>query len=636
MTNEIDRRTEAEFDALIEENRRLTRRLWVAEQRYAAVEGSVFMKAARLSRDFPERAKRLLRRFDFLYLALKTVNWCFKFGTGNLGLFLRGYRAERARVRDVLRRPGPRQRAAQREATFERAVRISLLLPVMNADAQALQITVESVLAQTRADWQLCIADTSGLSGRYSDADPRIRCIESGGDPGPAGLKNACIALADGDWLAVLNPGEALQPAALYGIMREIDRQDADFVYTDADIYTRDPRDAHSPEYKPDYFPDNLRSCDYIGFCAFSRALMDRAGGGFRAEYDGAEGYELTLRLTEQARRVAHVPSVLHYRRSDAPAHEDGAAVRALEAHMARAGLRGTAEPTAIPGVYRARYALASQPLISIIIPNKDHLDDLAPCVDAIRRKTRYPHWEIVIVENNSADAATFEYYAGLEADPRIRVVRYEGAFNYSAVNNLGTRHAKGEYLVLLNNDTEVITPEWLNEMLMFAQRPDVGAVGAKLYYPDDTVQHAGVILGVGGVAGQMFRHLPRENPGYMNRAAIAQDFTVVTAACMMIPRRVWDAVGGLDEGYAVAFNDVDLCMRIRKAGYLIAWTPWASLYHYEYKSRGAEDTPEKRRRYLSEILRFKQTWEDEINAGDPCYNPNLSPVREDFSSRYE
>lgn len=634
MTNEHDKRPESEIDALIEENRRLARRLWVAEQRYAAVDGSVFLKAARLTREFPERAKRLLRRFDFLYFALKTVNWCVKFGPGKLGLFLRGYKAERARVKDVLGWPNARQRAFQRDAVFHRPVKLSLLLPAGNADPQAVDDTVQSVLAQTREDWTLCIAGAGGgIAGRYTD--PRIRTIALGGNPGPSDLSNACIGLAEGDWLALIRPGDVLQPAALYGILREIDRRDADFVYTDADSFEQTPRDAHSPEYKPDFAPDNLRSCDYIGFCAFSRELMERAGGGYRSAFDGAEGYDMTLRLTEQARCIAHVPSILHYRRVR-PAEDGDAAVRALNAHLGRIGLSGTAEAAGIPGTYHIRYALASQPLVSIIIPNKDHLDDLEPCVDSIRRKTTYPNWEIVVVENNSADEKTFDYYAELEKDPRIRVVRFEGAFNYSAVNNLGARHAKGEYLVLLNNDTEVITPGWIEEMLMFAQRPDVGAAGAKLYYPDETVQHAGVVLGVGGVAGQMFRHLPRENPGYMNRTAIAQDFTVITAACMMIPRRVWDAVGGLDEGYAVAFNDVDLCMRIRRAGWLIAWTPWAELYHYEYKSRGAEDTPEKRRRYLSEILRFKEAWETEINLGDPYYNPNLSPVREDFSTRYE
>jgi len=636
LTNEHDSRPAAEIDALIEENRRLARRLWVAEQRYAAVEGSVFLKAARLTRDFPEQAKRVLRRFDFLYLALKTVNWCARFGPDRLGLFLRGYRAERARVKDVLGWPNARQRALQRDAVFKRPIKISILVPVAEADPEALKLTVDSVLAQTRRDWELCVAGGGDL-GRYAGADPRIRVKILPGDPGASERANACIDMATGDWLALLRPGDALQPAAIYGILREIDRRGADFVYTDADSFERAPKDAHSPEYKPDFAPDNLRSCDYIGFCAFSRELMDRAGGGCRGAYDGAEDYELTLRLTEQARRIAHVPSILHYRRARSiPENRDAAACRALEAHIDRAGLSGAVEPAGIPGVYRIRYALTARPLVSIIIPNKDHLDDLQPCVDSIRRKTTYPHWEIIVVENNSADEATFEYYAELERDPRIRVARYEGAFNYSAVNNLGARHARGEYLVLLNNDTEVITPEWIEEMLMFAQRQDVGAASVKLYYPDETVQHAGVMLGVGGVAGQMFRHLPRENPGYMNRAAIAQNFTIVTAACMMIPRRVWDAVGGLDEGYAVAFNDVDLCMRIRRAGWLIAWTPWAELYHYEYKSRGHEDTPEKNRRYLSEILRFKEQWEDAINAGDPYYNPNLSPIREDFSTRYE
>ena len=271
------------------------------------------------------------------------------------------------------------------------------------------------------------------------------------------------------------------------------------------------------------------------------------------------------------------------------------------------------------------------------MIPNMDHADTLRTCISSILEKTTYKNFEIVIIENNSKKEETFAYYDELKTDPRIQIVTWEGKFNYSAINNFGVREAAtGEYILLLNNDIEVITPDWLQEMLMFAQRPDVGAVGAMLYYPDDTIQHAGVILGIGGVAGHAHKYFPRGDFGYMSRATIAQDLSVVTAACMLLPRHVWQEIGGLDETFEVAFNDVDMCMRIRKAGYLIVWTPFAELYHYESKSRGAEDTPEKRKRFEGEVRRFQERWGRELAAGDPYYNPNLTLVREDFSAKRE
>ena len=262
-----------------------------------------------------------------------------------------------------------------------------------------------------------------------------------------------------------------------------------------------------------------------------------------------------------------------------------------------------------------------------------DYVDTLRACISSILEKTTYKNFEIVIVENNSKEAETFLYYDELRNDPHIRIVTWNGKFNYSAINNFGIKEAAtGEYILLLNNDIEVITPDWIQEMLMFAQRSDVGAVGAMLYYPDDTIQHAGVILGIGGVAGHAHKNLLRGDYGYMSRATIAQNLSAVTAACMMVPRDVWEKVHGLDEAFEVAFNDVDLCMRIREAGYLIVWTPYAELYHYESKSRGYEDTPEKQKRFEGEAHRFQGRWKKELEEGDPYYNPNLTLDREDFS----
>ena len=310
------------------------------------------------------------------------------------------------------------------------------------------------------------------------------------------------------------------------------------------------------------------------------------------------------------------------------------AARLAISEHLARIGSEGKVYDAKIPSTYRISYKIQGEPKVSILIPNKDHVDDLKKCIDSIIYKSTYRNWEIIIIENNSAEKRTFQYYHELKRNPKIQVVTWDGPFNYSAINNYGASFAHGEQLLLLNNDVEVITPDWIEQMLMFSQRPDVGAVGAMLYYPDDTVQHAGVILGIGGVGGHAHKHFRRGSGGYMSRLAIAQNLSAVTAACMMLRKEVWNQVGGLDELFQVAFNDVDLCMRIRKANYLIVWTPYAELYHYESKSRGYEDTLEKQKRFESEVLRFQDRWKDELAKGDPYYNPNLTLEREDFSLR--
>ena len=308
---------------------------------------------------------------------------------------------------------------------------------------------------------------------------------------------------------------------------------------------------------------------------------------------------------------------------------------KAIAEQLRRKGLEGEVLDSPVPSIYRIRYRIQGEPMISILIPSKDHREDLSRCVDSIRRKSSWKNWEILIIENNSTEPETFAYYQELEQDSRIRVLRWEKGFNYSALNNFGAREARGEYLLLLNNDTEVISPDWMQEMLMYAQRADVGAVGAKLYYPDHTIQHAGIGVGIMHLAGHYHRHFAGDHPGYMGRLIYAQNMSAVTAACMMVPRRVYEEMGGMDEGYSVVFNDVDFCLRIRQAGYLIVWTPWAELTHYESKSRGQdEDTPEKKAFFLAETKKFQTQWNRALSAGDPYYNPNLNRMKEDFTPR--
>ena len=537
----------------------------------------------------------------------------------------------------------------QKEEVFDRDIRFSILVPLYNTPKEYLTTMIQSVRNQTYGNWELCLADGSdeahGYVGkicrRMARKDRRIRYQKLEKNLGISENTNACIGMATGDYIGLFDHDDVLHPSALYEDMKAICEKNADFIYTDENTFHDIPADAYQPHYKPDYAPDTLRANNYIcHFTVFEKGLLKKVGGGFRSEFDGSQDFDLVLRLTEKAKMIVHIPKVLYYWRAhknsvaesvSAKPYVVEAAKKAIGEHLKRVGLEGEALDSKVPSMYRLKYAIKGEPLISIIIPNMDHREDLQRCIDSILRLTTYPNWEIIIVENNSKEEGTFRYYDMLKKDPRIKIVKWKGKFNYSAINNFGFRETGGEHILLLNNDVEVISPDWLQEMLMYSQREDVGAVGAKLYYPDYTIQHAGLGLGILTLAGHYHRNFAGNHPGYMGRLIYAQDLSGVTAACMMMPRHVYEEVEGLDETFEVAFNDVDLCMRIRKAGYLIVWTPFAELYHYESKSRGADDAPEKRERFVSEVTRFQQRWEKELAAGDPYYNPNLTLDREDF-----
>ena len=547
----------------------------------------------------------------------------------------------------------PEELEAQRNRAFPQAIKFSIAVPLYNTPEKFLHEMIQSVIDQTYGDWELCMADGSDRAhssvGRichaYAQKDHRIKYQKLDKNRGISGNTNACLEMATGDYIGLFDHDDLLHPAALYEVARTICETGADFIYTDENTFHNEPKDAFCPHFKPDYAPDTLRSYNYIcHFTVFQKKLLEYTGGAFREGFDGSQDYDLVLRLTEKAKKVVHIPEILYYWRAhknsvaqdvSAKPYTLTAARRALTEHLQRLKLKGEVGDAKIPSTYRIKYEIEGEPLISIIIPNKDHKETLKTCITSILEKTTYPNYEIIVVENNSVEKETFEYYKELVQEKTIRLVTWNGPFNYSAINNYGiNKAANGEYYLLLNNDVEIISCDWIQEMLMFAQRDDVGAVGAMLYYPDDTIQHAGVIIGIGGVGGHAHKYFPRNSYGYMSRAAIAQNYSAVTAACVLIPKRVWEEIGGLDEEFQVAFNDVDLCMRIRKAGYLIVWTPYAELYHYESKSRGLEDTPEKRERFKGEVRRFQKRWKKELEAGDPYYNPNLTLDREDFSLR--
>ena len=552
---------------------------------------------------------------------------------------------KRDRAKELAKHPlfTEEELAAQKLHHFPREIRFSIIVPLYNTPERFLREMIDSVLAQTYSDWELCMADGSDtehaeverICREYARTDSRIRYQRLNENHGISGNTNACLDMATGDYIALFDHDDLLHPAALFEVARTICETGADFVYTDENTFAVSPEDAYNPHFKPDFAPDTLCSNNYIcHFTVFKRALLDEVGL-FEPACDGAQDHDMVLRLTEKAQRIAHIPEILYYWRahpgsvaksSDVKPYAIAAGVRAVERRLERLGLQGEVGPVA-PGlsIYRVRYAIDGEPLVSILIPNYEHIDDLRTCINSIFEKTSYLHYEIVIVENNSSSAEIFAYYETLQQEhANLRVVYWPSVFNYSAINNFGASYCKGEYLVLLNNDTEVIASDWIQEMLMFAQRPDVGAVGAKLYYPDNTIQHAGVCLGMGGIAAHLFGNVESTNVGYMGRLIYAQDLSAVTGACMMMRRNVWDELGGLDIELPVEFNDVDLCMRIRTAGYLVVWTPFAELVHYESKSRGIDDTPEKQARFEQSCRYFRERWQAELDAGDPYFNPNF------------
>ena len=535
----------------------------------------------------------------------------------------------------------------------EAGPKISIVVPLYNTPLNFLEELLDSVVNQTYRNWELCCVDAGQDTavGQHvqarAKADPRIRYQKLTENEGIAGNTNHGFELATGDYIALLDHDDILHPCALWYTAQAIVEQGADFVYTDEATFEGKVENVVLYHFKPDFMLDNLRSNNYIcHLTTFSKVLMEQAGGGERAEYNGSQDYDLFLRLTEKARKIAHIPHALYYWRSSpnstasdisAKTYCIDAGIAALKAHYARCGV-AVDDVTLIPGTpgyYKTDYTMAHPGRVSILIPTCDHIRDLETCVESIYARTTYPDFEIILIENNSKAPETFRAYQRMQKEhpDNLKVVTWEGkGFNYSALNNFGEKFATGEYLLLLNNDTEVITAAWLEEMVMYAQQKRVGCVGAKLLYPDDTIQHAGVGFGIGGVAGHLHKYYPASSDGYMGRLNYVQDVYADTAACLLIRKEIYDEVGGLDESYAVAFNDVDFCVRVRQAGYTNVFTPFAQLYHYESKSRGMEDNPEKQKRFQGEVLRFQARWGDLLAKGDPCTNPNFDIQREDFS----
>ena len=619
-------------------------------QAYQATVTSSAWKMTKPLRASLDLVKKILKSNKITYLVCKGIKGILRDGPSYTWKRVKRKVSQDGKKRD-LSKYDEKELAMQRQQVFPRQIKFSILVPLYNTPEDFLKEMIESVQAQTYSNWELCLADGSDAAHpqverivmQFQQRDNRIKYRKLEKNFGISGNTNACIEMAAGDYIALFDHDDLLHPSVLYENMKAICEQGADFIYTDELTFQGTTKNITVAHFKPDFAIDNLRANNYIcHFTVFQKSLLDKTGL-FRSECDGSQDFDMVLRLTEQAQKIVHIPKPLYFWRSHAQSVASSvgakpyviqAAKKAIGDHLDRMGLKGEVLDSVVPSMYRLKYEINGRPLVSILIPNKDHVSDLRKCIVSIQEKSSYPNYEIIVIENNSVEEKTFQYYQILERKPNIRVVQWNGKFNYSAINNFGYTFAKGDYILLLNNDTEVISPDWIQEMLMYAQRSDVGAVGVKLYYPDGTIQHGGVVLGVGGVAAHLHCNRPKEDVGYMGRLIYAQDLTAVTAACMMIPRKVWEQTKGLDESFEVAFNDVDFCMRIRQLGYLIVFTPFAELYHYESKSRKADETPEKRARFVGEVERFQARWAKELEAGDPYYNPNFSPNDANFTIR--
>ena len=543
--------------------------------------------------------------------------------------------------------------AQQRETVFDYMPKLSVVIPAYKTPERFLSAMLDSLLAQTYTNWEVCVADGSPrgegverVLKRYAMKDERFRYVILGENKGISGNTNAAIEMATGDFIVLADHDDTLAPDALFECVKAINQDpEIDVVYTDEDKLDIDGGELFEPHFKPDFNPDLLTSVNYICHLFVVNHELLLEVGLFKEEFDGAQDYDFILRCTEKARKICHIPKALYHWRC----HQDSTAsnpesklyafeagARAVKAHYDRLGIPVKSVEKGIDyGIYHTTFEITGDPLVSVIIPNKDHSADLDLCMRSLIEKSTYKNLEFIVVENNSVDPATFAYYEKIQKEFEfVHVVTWEREFNYSAINNFGVTFAKGEYLLFLNNDTELINPESIEEMLGYCQREDVGITGVRLLYSDDTIQHAGVVVGFGGIAGHTFIGLHKAESSYFNQAMCARNYSAVTAACMMSKRSLFDQVGGFSEDLAVAFNDIDYCMKIRSLNKLVVYVPYALFYHYESKSRGLEDTPEKVERFNREIKKFSEKWPDILRDGDPYYNPNLTLRKSNFALR--
>jgi len=535
---------------------------------------------------------------------------------------------------------------------FQYKPKISVIMPVYNVNQIWLEKTIDSVINQIYENWELCITDDGSTKehiretlDRYTKKDKRIKTKYLEDNKGISAASNVALRMATGEYVSLLDNDDELSVDALYECVKLLNKHpEADLIYSDEDKVNAIGKRTE-PFFKPDYSPDLLLSMNYIcHFCMFRKSIVDDIRG-FNIGYEGSQDYDLILRFIEKTNpeRIFHIPKILYHWRKlpgsaasavEAKSYSFVSAKKALSDYLERNEIDGEVLDGKFPGKYRVRRKIVDNYKVSIIIPFKDKCEVLKTCVNSILGKTNYNDYEIVLVNNQSEQEGTFEYLDSIKDKPIIKIIEFDKSFNYPAINNYAVSQINSEYFILLNNDTEVVSPNWIESMLEFAQRKDVGVVGALLYYPNDTIQHAGTILGIGGIAAHAHRFFLKESIGYFGRIKIIQNMSAVTAACMMTKKSIFKEVNGFDENLSHAFNDVDYCLKIREIGYLVVYTPYAELYHYESLSRGYEDSPAKRERFRNEIEYFQARWKGFLSKGDPYYNPNLTIESEDFSIR--
>ena len=546
--------------------------------------------------------------------------------------------------------PLKRELKAQREAVFPYMPKISIIVPLYNTPEKFLKEMIDSVYNQSYSNWQLVLADASDKDLPHikkvvdSYGDSRIVYEKLAENKGISENTNKGFALADGDYLALLDHDDVILPNAIYENVKAINETGAQVLYSDEITLDGELKHLIQFHFKIDYAPDFLRGVNYIThFLVFERKLFEQVGAYEDATYDGAQDFDLTLRLSEKANKVHHIPKVLYYWRGHAGSTANDmstkmyafeAGRKAIQAHLDRIGLKGQVSIQKYPGSYRTVYEVDGNPQVSIVIPNKDHIEDLSRCIDSIFALGGWDNVQVIVVENNSTEKETFEYYEKITArNSKVQVVYYKGGFNFSAICNFGVQFATGDHILLLNNDVEFVSENFVKEMLSYSQRSDVGAVGAKLYYPDGYLQHAGVIIGINGSAGHSHKGLAdaRNNTGDMYRLVTTQNYLAVTGACLMVKTELYKKFPLDEENFAVAYNDVDFCLRLYEAGYLNVFTPYSEGIHYESKSRGLDETDKPNLRYEGEKARFAEKWQKYFNYGDPYYNPHFTLLYENY-----
>lgn len=518
----------------------------------------------------------------------------------------------------------------QKASSVKYDIKVAFIVDCKDGLSNEILRTLDSISNQTMENWLVCCVNCSEENKEKIDQYTLNNKVN-----GLFYVGNIFIDFIEKNnisYIGKLMAGDVLHPFFMYRMIEEADKSQSEIIYCDDNSFEKNIKKADTPRYKPDFSVDTLYSYNYIGDSYIVTSdVYKKVGSG------DISGMDVFLYAIENNLKVSHISDILYYEDKEVRKRisiDD--LVRnenvSLQRHFEKMNVNASIEKTTFKEVRHIKYDINDNPLVSIIIPNKDHTEDLSRCINSIINKSSYKNYEIIVVENNSTEKETFEYYEKIKRENKAKVCIWEDEFNYSAINNFGEEISKGEYIVLLNNDIEVISENWIEEMLMYAQRDRTGAVGCMLYYPDDTVQHAGVIVGIGGIAGHSHKHFKRGEKGYCDRMAAVQNMSAVTAACMMTSRKCFEEAGGLDEKLKVAFNDIDYCMKLRKAGYDVIFTPFAEMYHYESISRGYEDTSEKEARFRSEVNYFMDKWGDVIRRGDPYYNPHLTLRYEDFS----